>query len=752
MPWWRQVTFAVFLLATCLTAWPQKETATVSLAQRRPPAAAVGLNGLIRLDVTVTDQAGEPIGLLHRSDFTLLDNGQPQNIVAFQASNDDAAAIDSTASVVILLDMLQVPPEMAVFEQEQTIAFLRRYDGFLLRPVTIYSLDAHGLTRIPGPSRDGNLLAKELASNMTTKVPRDSRGIPQDAIDKTYGRYPQLEAVRAIGVIAAEQSRNPGRKLLLWVGSGLNDRGSGAYLDTTYYYRPMQGEGGVLANAMADPLFAQHLFDKICWYSALLREARVSIDAFSLGEQTWSLTQPNWGLQKDAWTAFEKGVHAPAQANVMDLYKKVLAVQSGGRVVPEGRDLATQMTESVQRLAVFYTLTFEPPLAAHADEYHSLAVTIARPGLTAATSTGYYDQPYYEDAPNAVMQHVTVAELQQRLQADSKRAVTQALPNLILSERLTSAQQATLRAEVRRGEAREQFDALADESQFMAPVASNGLPHPPPDLPEQQRILSAADRFLTENTARLPNFFARRSAVTLADGAGLREFDTAIKAEPFHVAQKFDATVSYRKGAEVVTASTHISSPDTQPLWTYGTFGPLLRATLRAAMDLKKGVQWVRWEEGPDGRRAVFRFAVPADKAGYLRVDGCCLPQATGDNRYEIVPGYHGEVTINTASGAIGRVQVEADLNQFVPVRQSGLVVTYGPVEIDGRAYILPLRGVSLWRGRTVVFLEYGDLLFRTWGPYETRINEFTFDHYRMFRGEARLLPGYTPVPEDREK
>jgi hypothetical protein len=260
-------------------------------------------------------------------------------------------------------------------------------------------------------------------------------------------------------------------------------------------------------------------------------------------------------------------------------------------------------------------------------------------------------------------------------------------------------------------------------------------------------MLSAADHFLAENTARLPNFVARLGMVTLGETAGLHEFESSIKPKPFHVEQKFEATVSYRHGTEVVEIAKSVRPLNNQSLYTTGTFGPLLRVTVQHGMKLKETVRWMRWEQGPDGRRAVFSFLVPANQAGPLGVNGCCLPEAGGSNRWGIIPGYHGEVTFNAASGAIWRVQIVADLNQFVPVRQSGLIVDYGPVQIGGETYMLPLHGVSLWRGREVVELFEGELSFKTWGPCETRLNEFNFDRYRMFRGQARLLPGYTRVP-----
>lgn len=60
-------------------------------------------------------------------------------------------------------------------------------------------------------------------------------------------------------------------------------------------------------------------------------------------------------------------------------------------------------------------------------------------------------------------------------------------------------------------------------------------------------------------------------------------------------------------------------------------------------------------------------------------------------------------------------MEVQADLAAFVPVKRSDLIVTYGPVEIGGKTYILPVRSVSLSRGRTVVWLHQDALAFKTW-------------------------------------
>jgi hypothetical protein len=48
----------------------------------------------------------------------------------------------------------------------------------------------------------------------------------------------------------------------------------------------------------------------------------------------------------------------------------------------------------VQSASAFYTVSFDPPRAAHPDEYHALKVQIGTHALSAHPNTGYYDQPF----------------------------------------------------------------------------------------------------------------------------------------------------------------------------------------------------------------------------------------------------------------------------------------------------------------------------------------------------------------------
>jgi hypothetical protein len=136
---------------------------------------------------------------------------------------------------------------------------------------------------------------------------------------------------------------------------------------------------------------------------------------------------------------------------------------------------------------------------------------------------------------------------------------------------------------------------------------------------------------------------------------------------------------------------------------------------------------------------------------------GCCLPDGDGTSAFQRRAGYHGEIAIDPATGALLRLELIFDLKSTTPLIRSAVMVEYGPVEIAGKSYICPVRSVSISRGRSVVFLAETihdrekiawHESFRTYGPYATMLNDVTFDAFHMFRADSRLLTGFKPVPE----
>ncbi len=158
--------------------------------------------------------------------------------------------------------------------------------------------------------------------------------------------------------------------------------------------------------------------------------------------------------------------------------------------------------------------------------------------------------------------------------------------------------------------------------------------------------------------------------------------------------------VLYRNGQEVAApgATKHtVQKAEDRYLVTYGTFGPLLGAAIDA-IAVPGGLTWVRWEHGEGGPHAVFRYVVPAEKSHY-QVGGCCLPGGDGKVPFQKLTGYHGEIEMDPASGAILRLTVEADLKSATPLVRSDIMIEYDPIDI-GEKCISALREAYLFRER----------------------------------------------------
>jgi hypothetical protein len=62
-------------------------------------------------------------------------------------------------------------------------------------------------------------------------------------------------------------------------------------------------------------------------------------------------------------------------------------------VLSPTNDLGGSLETCIRDAGTYYSVTFEPPPADGPDQYHKLDVRLDKPGLTARTNTGYYDEP-----------------------------------------------------------------------------------------------------------------------------------------------------------------------------------------------------------------------------------------------------------------------------------------------------------------------------------------------------------------------
>ena len=327
------------------------------LAQRSASAPQAA-EGRIHLDVVVTDTSGKPVSGLELKDFTLLDNSLPAKILSFHAFDGALQKTGPPVEVIIAVDALNDVHQQVALVRQETEKFLRRNGGHLAQPVSIFLVTHEKVEVRRKPSVDGNALAGEVEKlDDRLREIRSSEGI--------YGSIERFQSsLKMLTAIANAEAKKPGRKLLIWTSPGW----------------PLLTSPNLDATTKID----QQLFASIVELSTLLREARVSVYAISSGVA---------GRGTFLYEGYLKGVKTPDKTNPANLGLRVLAIQSGGRVLGPDNDLAAQIDSCVQDAGAYYTLSFDPPRADRANEYHDLKVLVDKPNLTARTNTGYYNQP-----------------------------------------------------------------------------------------------------------------------------------------------------------------------------------------------------------------------------------------------------------------------------------------------------------------------------------------------------------------------
>ena len=313
--------------------------------------------GRIHLDVVVTDKSGKAVTGLELEDFTLKDDGLAAKILSFHAVDTSAQKAGHPDEVIVLLDAVNLGLETVTRSRDQVVNFLRENGGHLAQPVTVFLFTDQGVKVLLQPSLDGNAMAAQLEKTET--------GLRTIGRSAQYGGFDRYDlSLKWIEMIAKSEVKRPGKKLLVWAGPGW----------------PLLNRASTQIDAKQQKI----VFNGIVDLSTLLREARISVYSVSMG---------NPGLGTYLYEDYLKGVKTQEKTNLPNLSLKVLATQSGGRVMGPDNDITAQMDTCVQDAKAFYTISFDPPKADHADEYHDLKVEIGKPGLTARTNTGYYNQP-----------------------------------------------------------------------------------------------------------------------------------------------------------------------------------------------------------------------------------------------------------------------------------------------------------------------------------------------------------------------
>lgn len=324
----------------------------------RPAPPPPSTEGRIHLDVVVTGKSGKPASGLDINDFTLLDDKLPRKILSFHAFGGPVQKDDPPVEVILLIDTVNLPFTRVSAVRQQIVAFLLQNGGHLAAPTSIFLMTNDGVSVLRKPSTNGTELAAAL-NQIDGRLRILGRGAGAE------GAIERFEfSIKMLVNIAGNETKMPGRKLLIWAGPGW----------------PMLDGPGFDTSGKDQ----RRLFDSIVGLSDGLREARIAL---------YSISEGMPGSYTYTYQDFLKGVKTAEKANLPNLGLKVLAVQSGGRVLSPSNDLTAEIDSCVEDAGAFYNLSFDPPRADRPNEYQDLKVIVDKPGLTARTNTGYYNQP-----------------------------------------------------------------------------------------------------------------------------------------------------------------------------------------------------------------------------------------------------------------------------------------------------------------------------------------------------------------------
>jgi VWFA-related protein len=399
----------------------------VCIAQQGTDPVLRVTSRLVQISVVAQDKHGNPVRDLTRDDFTVIDNNHPQKISVFSldiaepttapaqslttSAPNDAPLVVSNRTLqpeqkrmgvtVIVLDALNLgSTDDFVYGRKQLLEFLKTLQ--VGDPVALYSINGPQVLLIHDFTDDTASLIEVARTLSSPKTEGEAGASPTafagDPSSVGIGSDPHFAQVasmlmRASQADAASQARIktewtftaleaiarhltgiPGRKNMIWISSGY----------------PMNiGLNPEAFAAAAQAGVNQELFsysDRTDRIARLLAEAEVVVYPVDPGgvRTDHGYRASNNGRPSSGRfiTAGEKA--APQLATI-----RAIAKQTGG-IAYVNNAIARNIREAVEDGRVTYTIGFYPSQEEWDGKFHSLKVSVNRPGVEVRTRSGYF--------------------------------------------------------------------------------------------------------------------------------------------------------------------------------------------------------------------------------------------------------------------------------------------------------------------------------------------------------------------------
>ena len=341
------------------------------------------------------------------------------------------------------------------------------------------------------------------------------------------------------------------------------------------------------------------------------------------------------------------------------------------------------------------------------------------------------------------------------------KSAARELAGLKLTERVSGDRLVRWEAEIHGERTREALLALADDAAFLPLPAAEIPAMAAPDNATQDQILARVMEYVQETLPRLPNFLALRTTTAfeittekelaaeqnmgqLFEPKPEKHFTNRAlgpaKASGLPNAQLFwtgtiAQVVSYRGGAEELEpapGSVEQANKSFFNLKSTGEFGPILKMIVTDAPRDK--IVWDHWEQRGVGTLAVFRYSVTRDRSHF--------GFAFSEDQIPEFPAYHGEIAVDPESGTVFRIVILTQAHDPRANHLAANLVEFGPAEIGGMTYTVPIHGVAVANSIDAFASEDAQ---PAPVPFQISIDDIAFANYHVFRTKSRVVTGAGP-------
>lgn len=374
--------------------------AIAAVEAQGPPAEPLRVTThYVEVSVLAHTKQGEPVRSLTRDDFTLADDGRPQQIGVFRAETgrtteaapplppnmfsnrpQDAGAAPSGVSI-ILFDGLNTRFTDQAYARQQILKFIRE-----MKPgdrVALYVM-GRGPRVLQDFTSDASALVSALENHKSSAAPSLDVPLYDPSMAGTaqfdawlgeltfglydyYGEDRAFRTVRALIAIADHVERLPGRKNLIWVSGSfpvsIGGDSVAAPRKSATGKREAQSDAERAARALSRADLAIYPVDA--------RGLMVS------QEYTGSLLKPE--LRNPDTSEFGT--------------MRMLAERTGGRAFFNNNDLAAALRRANDDARMSYVLGYYPSHNDWKGRFHKIAVEVKQPDIELHYRSGYFAQP-----------------------------------------------------------------------------------------------------------------------------------------------------------------------------------------------------------------------------------------------------------------------------------------------------------------------------------------------------------------------